>query len=53
MKFVRVVVIGAAIALVASQVLTGLWDCLRSLIRTAKPEVGTETAAITSHDSQF
>jgi hypothetical protein len=45
MKFFRVIVIGAAIALVASYLFTGLSHCLRSLIRGAKPEVATEAAA--------
>jgi hypothetical protein len=44
MKFVRVVVIGAAIVVVASYVFTGLSHCLRSLVRGAKP-VATEAAA--------
>jgi hypothetical protein len=44
MKFFRVVVIGAAIALVASYLFAGLSDCLRTLVRTAKPEDGTEAA---------
>jgi hypothetical protein len=44
MKFVRVVVIGTAIVVMASYVFTGLSHCLRSLVRGAKP-VATEAAA--------
>jgi len=49
MKFFRVVVIGIAVVLVASYVFTGLSNCLRSLVRAAKPEAGTE-AAVTRRD---